>query len=186
MKKLRLLYFVVLLLMVAVGAKADERLNITSNDIGKIVCTDGTLYATATAAENDGKFPVAMIAYVDGLSHKGLAIALDDANVQYGEYYYPGCAWNDIDTHLQTWVTENDKNVPNATWKVPSTIEWQQMLIGCGALGEVEENNFGSVYLSIEGINTKEAIKIPNKPSIIILINTFISNLYSLQIILIM
>ncbi len=155
MKKLRLLYFVALLLMVAMGAKADERLNITSNDIGKILCTDGTLYATATAAEDDGKIPVAMIAYVDGLSHKGLAIALNDADVQYGEYRYPGCAWNNIDTHLQTWVTENDKNVPNATWKVPSTIEWQQMLIGCGAFGEVEENDFGSVYLSPEGINAK-------------------------------
>ena len=144
MKKLRLLYFVALLLMVAVGAKADERLNITSNDIGKILCTDGTLYATATAAEEGGKIPVAMIAYVDGLSHKGLAIALNDANVQYDGYYYSGCAWNDIDTHLQTWVTENDLNVPNATWKVPSTIEWQQMLIGCGAIGEVKENDFGS------------------------------------------
>ena len=155
MKKLRLLYFVALLLMVAVGAKADDRLNITSNDIGMILCTDGTLYATAKAAEDDYKRPVAMIAYVDGLSHKGLAIALDDANVQYGEHYYAGCAWNDIDTHLQTWVTENDLNVPNATWKVPSAIEWQQMLIGCGALGEVEENNFGSVYLNPECINAK-------------------------------
>lgn len=154
MKKLRLLYFVALLLMVAVGAKADDRLNITSNDIGKILCTDGTLYATATAAEDDGKRPVAMIAYVDGLSHKGLAIALDDAYVINDGHYSGSCAWTEIDYYLQTWVTENDKNVPNATWKVPSPIEWQQMLIGCGALGDVEENNFGSVYLTIEGINT--------------------------------
>lgn len=151
MKKLRLLYFVVLLLMVAVGAKADDRLNITRNDIGKILCTDGTLYATAIDAYNAGKEPVAMIAYVNGLTHQGLAIALEDANVNG----YISCAWADADTHLQTWVANNSYTVENATWKVPSAVEWQQMLIGCGAVGDVEEYNYGSVSLIKEGINAK-------------------------------
>ena len=154
MKKLRLLYFVALLLMVAMGAKAD-RLNITSEDIGKVLCTDGTLYVTATAAYDAGKEPVAMIAYVNGLTHQGLAIALGDAYVINDGHYSGSCAWTEIDYYLQTWVTDNNYNVANATWKVPSPIEWQQMLIGCGALGDVEENDFGSVYMSMEGINTK-------------------------------
>ena len=143
MKKLRLLYFVALLLMVAVGAKADG-LNVTSNHIGKILCTDGTIYSTAELADNAGKMPVAMIAYVDEQNHKGLAIGLL-------EVYY--CAWTEIDNQLQTWLTEYNYNVVNATWKVPSTLEWQQMLIGCGAAGTVTGNNLESVTLSTNEIN---------------------------------
>ena len=87
MKKLRLLYFVALLLMVAMGAKADG-LNVTSNHIGKILCTDGTIYSTTDLAADANKVPVAMIAYVDEQNHKGLAIGLF-------EVYY--CAWTEID-----------------------------------------------------------------------------------------
>lgn len=144
MKRLRLLYLVVLLLMVAVGAKADG-LNITSNHIGKVLCTDGTIYATTSAADNAGKLAVAMIAYVDEQNHKGLAIALTDA----GDW-----TWSEANHVLQEWASYG-YGVPNATWKVPNLLEWQQMLIGCGTVASVTDNNLESVSLSTVGINQK-------------------------------
>ena len=143
MKKLRLLYFVALMLMVAVGAKAGG-LNVTSNHIGKILCTDGTIYSTADLAADANKVPVAMIAYVDEQNHKGLAIGLFDA--LWGQ-------WTEIGSFLPTWVTDLQYDVVNATWKVPSTLEWQQMLIGCGAVGTVTGNDLESVALSTNNIN---------------------------------
>lgn len=148
MKKIRFLFFLALLLMTAVGAKADG-LVVTSNDIGKVICTDGSLYATVSAAGYAGKTPVAMIAYIDTQNHTGLAIALEDAVVNM----YAGCEWSEIDTHVQTWVSNNVYTVANATWKVPTATEWQQMLIGCGANGSVSDD-LPNVSLSYVGINT--------------------------------
>ena len=62
MKKIRFLYLVVLLLMAALGAKADP-LAVTSDDIGKLICTDGSIYATQDLASDAGKTAVAESGY---------------------------------------------------------------------------------------------------------------------------
>lgn len=151
MKKTRFIYLVALLLMAAMGAKAGE-LAVTSADIGKILCTDGTLCTTLDEAYNANKTAVAMVAFVDEQNRKGLAIALDDVTVNA----YAGCSWADRDTHVHDWVTEKDYGVVNATWKVPTVEEWQQMVIGCGAEGYVSIfPERGRISLSSQGINEK-------------------------------
>lgn len=59
--------------------------SMTTDDVGKILCSDGSLYASTSAATAAGKTPVAMVFYVGNAGetnskHKhGLAIALTDA-----------------------------------------------------------------------------------------------------------
>ena len=132
MRKIRFFYLVALLLMAAVGARADA-LAVTSADIGKVICTDGSIYATKNDAWYDSKTPVAMIAYVDTRNGKALAIALSDAYYYSNDQYKWQFQWAEAEDAVDAWVTENGYSVTfdNATWKVPSIEEWQQMLIGC-------------------------------------------------------
>lgn len=131
MKRIRFLYLIALLLMAAVDAKA--ALAVTSDDIGKVICTDGSIYATKNDAWYDSKTPVAMIAYVDTRNGKALAIALSDAYYYSNDQYKWQFQWAEAEDAVDAWVTENGYSVTfdNATWKVPSIEEWQQMLIGC-------------------------------------------------------
>ena len=52
----------------------------TLEDVGKVLCSDGSIYATASAASADSKTAVAMITYLDVTTHKGLAMSLTDVN----------------------------------------------------------------------------------------------------------
>lgn len=147
MKKSKFFCLLALLLMMAVGAKADG-LAVTSADIGKVLCTDGSLYATVTVAGNANKTPVAMIAYIDTQNHTGLAIALEDAG-----YNIP---WTDAESTIETWVANNGYSVANATWKLPTTQEWQKMLIGCGADYSPTNNTFSSTEINSKLSNVQE------------------------------
>lgn len=147
MKKSKFFCLLALLLMMAVGAKADG-LVVTSADIGKVLCTDGSLYATVTAAGNANKTPVAMIAYIDTQNHTGLAIALDNA-----DYSIP---WTDAESTIETWVTNNGYSVGDATWKLPTIQEWQKMLIGCGADYSPTNNTFSSTEINSKLSNVQE------------------------------
>ena len=94
-------------------------LNVSTEDIGKVLCADGSLYATKDEATAASKTPVAMIAYVE--DSKGLAIALED------------------ESNTMIWSTAitaaaaHTPAVTGGTWKLPSLLEWQQMFVGCGA-----------------------------------------------------
>lgn len=147
MKKSKFFCLLALLLMMAVGAKADG-LAVTSADIGKVLCTDGSLYATVTAAVNANKTPVAMIAYIDTQNHTGLAIALDNA-----DYNIP---WTDAESTIETWVTNYGYSVANATWKLPTTQEWQKMLIGCGADYSPTNDTFSFTEINSKLSNVQE------------------------------
>ena len=99
----------------------------TTNDIGKLICTDGHIHALGADAECT-KDRVAMIAYVDG-SH-GLAIALAD------------------ESNTMVWATakstcENKTAAGTYTWHLPSKAEWMQM---CSANGGSDS--------SFSGLNT--------------------------------
>ena len=123
-----------LLLTAATGAWAA----ITTEDIGKVICTDGSLYATKILAQNDGKTAAAMIGYVDTENNKALAIALTDGNnnmdwTQASEY----C------TGLNTSLP-----VPNGTWVLPTLEQWNSMLT-------LEEVVPGYEVYKSESLNTK-------------------------------
>ena len=94
-------------------------LNVSTEDIGKVLCADGSLYATKDEATAASKTPVAMIAYVE--DSKGLAIALEDESNTM--------IWS---TAITT-AAAHTPAVTGGTWKLPSLLEWQQMFVGCGA-----------------------------------------------------
>ncbi len=150
--RIKQLFLLALLLIVAVGAKADG-LAVTTADIGKVLCTDGSLYETVTAAENVNKTPVAMIAYIDTQNHTGLAIALENAANDY-------ISWTDAESTIENWVTQGNPNgsysVAGATWKLPTTQEWQKMLIGCGADYSPTNNTFSSTEINSKLSNVQE------------------------------
>lgn len=150
--RIKQLFLLALLLIVAVGAKADG-LAVTTADIGKVLCTDGSLYETVTAAENANKTPVAMIAYIDTQNHTGLAIALENAANDY-------ISWTDAESTIENWVTQGNPNgsysVAGATWKLPTTQEWQKMLIGCGADYSPTNNTFSSTEINSKLSNVQE------------------------------
>ena len=116
-------------------AQITEGLKVTDADIGKVVCTDGSIYATRSDADNAGKTAVAMIAYVDGKT--GLAIAREDVYTPYTNF-----SWNDVGEAIALWVSNRSFTLEKdyLSWSLPTMKQWQQMLIGCGAAGMVSDN----------------------------------------------
>ncbi len=86
--------------------------------VGQVICSDGSFYATKSAAEEASKTPVAVIAsvgfhsYVDYYQH-GMAIALADE------------APSNWQTAMST--CEGKTAVPGAKWCLPSKGQWGRM-----------------------------------------------------------
>lgn len=96
--------------------------NATTDDIGKIVGTDGKIYNSTSEATN----PAAMIAYISSPGN-GLAIALtDDASDSFTD------AGKNAAAHTPTVTTSN--------WKMPSRTDWENMFTACGISGDGEDN----------------------------------------------
>ena len=72
----KLMITLVALLAVTTGAWADG-IVCTASDLGKVLCTDGSIYENVSAATNAGKTAAAVIAYVDETNKNGLALALE-------------------------------------------------------------------------------------------------------------
>ena len=124
----------------------------TTDDIGKIAGADGNIYDTKAAATTAGTTAVAMISYVDA-SH-GLAIALENVGT--------GMSWDNSGSNnggktaaelCSAWNTS--KAVTGGIWRLPSVVDWQNMLVGCGATGPVNEDPSTSFYMSYSGMETK-------------------------------
>lgn len=92
---------------------------VTSDYIGSVVTTDGTVYATVDDASAASKTAAGMIAYVSGIG-QGLVIALaDEAGTMN---------WN-------TAITTAAAHTPAVTgysWRLPNLDEWKQMFSGKG------------------------------------------------------
>lgn len=109
----------------------DGGISITAEDKGKVICTDGSIFATAEQAYNSSKSPVAMIVGID--NNKGLAIGLFDLN---------------DGTFTFNWTDANDdcnglnQNCPvtDGTWSLPSVAQWKTMF---KAFGDNEFRNNG-------------------------------------------
>ena len=101
-----------LLLTAVTGAWADG-IVCTASDLGKVLCTDGSIYENVSAATTAGKEAAAVIAYVDETNKNGLAIALADE----GEMN-----WS---TAMST--CEGKTAIMGAKWCLPSQEQWKQM-----------------------------------------------------------
>ena len=98
--------------------------NATAEDVGKIVGTDGNIYAKGTDATTAGTIPAAMIAYISSTGH-GLAIALtDDASASF--------------TYAGTNAANHTPVVTGGTWQMPTKENWEKIFEGCG--GTHDEN----------------------------------------------
>jgi len=122
----KLMITLVALLAVTTGAWADG-IACTASDLGKVLCTDGSIYENVSAATTAGKTAAAVIAYVDETNKNGLAIALADES---GEKNY-GAAGT---------ACSGKAAVTGGTWRLPSIKDWQYMFIGCGASGSYSDN----------------------------------------------
>ena len=107
----------------------DGGITITAEDKGKVICTDGSIFATAQQAENSGKSPVAMIVGID--NNKGLAIGLYDLN----EYSVKWTGANEGCNGLN-----QNYPVTDGTWSLPSVAQWKTMF---KAFGDNEFRNNG-------------------------------------------
>lgn len=120
------LFSLLSLLMVAMGTWAQVVCN--NEDIGKVLCSDGSIYATVAEATAAGKKAEAMICYLNDDHSKGLGIALQDA------------ADKSISKCPPAESLCNDYNythpVANGKWRLPSVNDWEHMFIGCGSTSE--------------------------------------------------
>ena len=102
-----------LLITAVTGAWADG-IVCTASDLGKVLCTDGSIYENVSAATTAGKTAVAMIAYVDETNKNGLAIALDDEGAR---------VWSEAVSTCEG----KTPTVTGANWCLPSQDQWKQM-----------------------------------------------------------
>ena len=125
----KLMITLVALLAVTTGAWADG-IACTASDLGKVLCTDGSIYENVSAATTAGKTAAAMIAYVDETNKNGLALALTDEDAMTWDNSAPsnkGKTAPELCSALNT-----SKAVTGGTWKLPSQDEWKQMFSANG------------------------------------------------------
>ena len=137
----KLLSILALLLMAVTGAWAEGGIECSASDIGKVICTDGNIYATASDATTAGKTAVAMIVYIDTENNKGLALALSDEG---------SMTWSEANL-----ACAGKSAVAGGTWVLPSKEQWE-------AMGAKESNSTSATALrdgfsSVGGTNMQSA-----------------------------
>ena len=130
----RLLTMLVLLVAVVTGAWADG-IVCTASDLGKVLCTDGSIYENVSAAETAGKTAAAVIVYVDETNKKGLAIALADEG---------SMNWSTAKS-----TCEGKTAITGAKWCLPSQNQWEQMFQANG--GTTAENTVLNTTITTAG-----------------------------------
>ena len=127
-----------------------DRPAITSTDLGKVICTDGSIYATVSEAGNASKTPVAMIVGIDTQNNKGLAIALQEEGNSLLE-------WQEANTICINMNTS--KPVTGGTWSLPSIAQWKAMFKTFGGDESIHNTLDMALYtaggdkLTLSGIN---------------------------------
>lgn len=132
------------------GAEEDgNRVNVilqsvTASDLGKIICADGSVYATVAAANAAGKEPVGFIGYVgsdtgNSQYNHGIVFALENANSVGTDQL----GYNEALEIAKTYKAAAMKF--STGWHIPSIQEWNHMFAAFGghAYGvptEVDEN----------------------------------------------
>ena len=103
-----------LLLTAATGAWADG-ISVTTEDFGKVICTDGSIYATVEDATAASKTAAAKIFFIDNVNKKGLALALADESGTMD--------WSTA----KTTAAAHTPAVTGGTWKLATMDEWTNM-----------------------------------------------------------
>ena len=131
-----------LLLALTTQAWAAEGITCSASDVGKVLCTDGSIYDNVSAAEADGKTAVAMIAYLDTENNKGMALALADEGQM---------RW---DTAISTCSAKNTSlAVTGASWMLPSKAQWGLIITAAGDYTALRDD-----FSSVGGTNMREGI----------------------------
>ncbi len=136
MRTKKLFLILALLCAVAQGAWAQNGIYCTASDVGRVVCTDGSIYDNVSAAKADGKTAVAMIAYLDTKNNKGLALALADEMADESDWM----AWS---TAIST-CSAKTPTVTGGTWKLATKDEWDLMISAAGSYNALHDG-FSSV-----------------------------------------
>ncbi|MBQ2188718.1 MAG: hypothetical protein II401_09230, partial [Bacteroidales bacterium] len=143
MNLLKKLIIVLAALFIAQGAWAQNGIYCTSSDVGRVVCTDGSIYDNVSAAEADGKTAVAMIAYLDTENNKGLALALADESDLTN--------WNLAKSICEAKNTS--LTVTGASWMLPSRAQWNTMISAAGSYTALRDD-----FSSVGGTNMQEQL----------------------------
>lgn len=105
--------------------------NVTTSDLGKIICADGSVYATVAAAKAASKEPVGFIGYVgsdtgDSLYNHGIVFALENANAV-------GSDQLGYEQALEFAKSYKGAAMKFSTgWHIPSIQEWNHMFAAFG------------------------------------------------------
>jgi len=105
-----------LALAASVGMSWADVIPCTAADLGKVLCTDGSIYATVSEASAASKTAAAVIAYVDTENAKALALALADDG---GEMEW---------ATAKTTAAAHTPAVSGGTWTLASKDDWDNMI----------------------------------------------------------
>ena len=110
----------------------------TAADLGKVLCTDGSIYTTVSDATAANKTAVAMIAYIDTENNKGLALALveEKGNANWSEAIAKCAA--------------KTPTITGGTWKLASEDEWNKIIDAVGGRNALRDG-----FSAIGGSNLK-------------------------------
>ena len=103
------------------GGGSTDVIPCTAEDLGKVLCTDGSIYATVSEATAASKTAAAVIAYVDTENGKALALALADDG---GEMDW---------ATANTTAAAHTPAVSGGTWTLASKDDWDNMINAAGS-----------------------------------------------------
>ena len=109
------IFMTLALLLTAVGGAWADGIVCTASDLGKVLCTDGSIYENVSAATTAGKTAAAVIAYVDETNKNGLAIALADEESKMN--------WSTAESTCENKTPA----ITGAKWCLPSQDNWIAM-----------------------------------------------------------
>ena len=114
------IFTILLALAACVGMSWADVIPCTAADLGKVLCTDGSIYATISEASAASKTAAAVIAYVDTENAKALALALADDG---GEMEW---------ATAKTTAAAHTPAVSGGTWTLASKDDWDSMITAAG------------------------------------------------------
>ena len=119
--------------------------NVTADDLGSVVTSDGYICLNAAGATAAGKTAVAMIAYFSSSDYKhGLAIEL-----KCDFLYTTDLSYEDA----KSYAANRSSVYGISPWHMPSKNEWQNMFLACRKEGDA--NSASDVMNPIEGFVEK-------------------------------
>lgn len=123
-----------------------------------VICTDRSIYPTASAARGDSKIPVGKIVYVgsntgDNNNTNGLALSLVDVGFDDSNYWantYCSYLNSNESTAYSTFNGTNVTALTGATWMLPTKAQWDTMITAAGSFVNLRDG-----FASVGGTNMR-------------------------------